>query len=43
MSRFDVVAQRLVNQQIEAPRFSTVPELVRWMGAVQAQDYRGGL
>jgi hypothetical protein len=43
MSRLDVVAQRLANQQIAAPRLSSVSELVRWMGAVQAQDYRGGL
>jgi len=43
MSRFDVVAQRLANQRIAAPRLSSVSELVRWMGAVQAQDYRGGL
>ena len=43
MSRFDVVARRLANQQIVAPRLSSVSELVRWMGAVQAQDYRGGL
>ena len=39
----DVVARRLVNQQITGPRLSSVRELVRWMGAVQAQDYRGGL
>jgi hypothetical protein len=43
MSRADVVAQRVVNQQLVRPRFATVPELVRWMGAIQAQDYRGGL
>ena len=43
MSRFDVVARRLANQQLAAPRLSSVSELVRWMGAVQAQDYRGGL
>jgi winged helix DNA-binding protein len=39
----DVAARRLVNQQIAGPRLSSVLELVRWMGAVQAQDYRGGL
>jgi hypothetical protein len=39
----DVAARRLVNQQIASPRLSSVLELVRWMGAVQAQDYRGGL
>ncbi len=40
---FDVVDRRLVNQQIAGPRLRSVPELVRWMGAIQAQDYRGGL
>jgi hypothetical protein len=35
--------QRLVNQQIVRPRFETPAALVRWMGAVQAQDYGGGL
>ncbi len=34
---------RLSNQQIRHPRFETPAELVRWMGAVQAQDYAGGL
>jgi hypothetical protein len=43
MSDHDVAAQRLANQQLVRPRFETVPELVRWMGAIQAQDYRGGL
>jgi hypothetical protein len=43
MSGRDVAARRLVNQQLVRPRFETVPELVRWMGAIQAQDYRGGL
>ena len=38
-----IAAERLVNQQLERPRLATLPELVRWMGAVQAQDYRGGL
>jgi len=43
MSVHELVAQRLVNQQIAGPRHSSLPELVRWMGAIQAQDYRGGL
>jgi hypothetical protein len=34
---------RLANQQIVRPRFTTAAELVAWMGAVQAQDYPGGL
>jgi len=35
--------QRLSHQQVAASRFDTPAELVRWMGAVQAQDYLGGL
>jgi hypothetical protein len=35
--------RRLSNQQIAGPRFTTPGELVRWMGAVQAQDYLGSL
>jgi hypothetical protein len=35
--------ERLLNQQILRPRIATAAELVRWMGAVQAQDYPGSL
>ncbi len=35
--------ERLSNQQILHTRFETPVEVVRWMGAVQAQDYAGGL
>ncbi|MGZ3600293.1 MAG: DNA glycosylase AlkZ-like family protein, partial [Ktedonobacterales bacterium] len=35
----DIARQRLVNQQIEGQKCATVEEVVRWMGAVQAQDY----
>jgi hypothetical protein len=38
-----ITRQRLSNQQIAAARFETPGELVRWMGAVQAQDHRGSL
>ena len=38
-----VAAKRLVGQQLENSRFRTPAELVEWMGAVQAQDYLGGL
>ena len=34
---------RLANQQIARPKFDDPAALVRWMGAVQAQDYLGGL
>ncbi len=33
------MARRLAAQQIARPRFSTLPDLVAWMGAIQAQDY----
>ena len=35
----DIAALRLVNQQIAESRFTTVKDLVGWMGAMQAQDY----
>ena len=34
------IAIRLLNQQLVAPQFSTPAEVVRYMGAVQAQEYR---
>ena len=34
------VAIRLLNQQLIAPQFSTPAEVVRYMGAMQAQEYR---
>ena len=34
------VALRLLNQQLAAPRFRTPEEVVDYMGAVQAQEYR---
>ena len=39
----DVAGRRLLNQQLVRPRFTTPVELVRWFGAVQAQDYVGSL
>ena len=35
------VSQRLLSQQLICPQFSTPKEVVSWMGAVQAQDYKG--
>lgn len=40
--RVVVAAQRLVNQHLASPRLDAV-DLVRAMGAIQAQDYAGGL
>ena len=34
------VTLRLLNQQLAAPQFSTPAEVVRYMGAMQAQEYR---
>ena len=34
------IAIRLLNQQLIAPQFSTPAEVVRYMGAMQAQEYR---
>lgn len=35
--------QRLINQRISHHKFSTPAEVVRWMGAMQAQDYKQSL
>ena len=39
MTISDISAIRLRNQQLVAPTFKTVKDLVGWMGAMQAQDY----
>jgi hypothetical protein len=39
MTPTDVAHLRLVNQQIVDGKFKRAQELVRWMGALQAQDY----
>ena len=43
MSTPDIAGRRLLNQQLVLPRFTTPVELVRWFGAVQAQDPLGAL
>jgi DNA glycosylase AlkZ-like len=35
----DIARQRLVNQRIEGEKFEKPEEVVRWLGALQAQDY----
>jgi hypothetical protein len=35
----DIAHQRLFNQRIDGKRFEKPEEVVRWMGALQAQDY----
>ena len=39
MTALTISQQRLSNQQVPATKFNSVKELVRWMGAIQAQDY----
>ena len=34
------IAIRLLNQQLIAPQYSNPPEVVSFMGAMQAQEYR---
>lgn len=43
MARINILDQRLYNQSISSPRFTKPEEIVRWMGAIQAQDYLGSL
>ena len=39
MDRLDLVAQRLHNQRLSSPDLQKPAEVVRWFGAVQAQDF----
>jgi winged helix DNA-binding protein len=41
MTHLDIVHQRLHNQSISTSPLSKPSEVVRWLGAVQAQDYAG--
>jgi hypothetical protein len=43
MTHTHIALQRLANQQIARPTFAHPSEVVRWLGAVQAQDYLGAL
>ncbi len=38
-----LIQQRLHNQSITGARFETARDVVKWLGAVQAQDYLGAL
>ena len=42
-SSHDLTHQRLHNQFITRPTFEKPGDVVRWFGAVQAQDYLGAL
>ena len=39
----NMIRRRMGNQQLAGPVFDDPTAVVRWMGAVQAQDYLGGL
>ena len=39
MIETEIARQRLVNQRIEGEKFEKPEEVVRWLGAMQAQDY----
>lgn len=41
MKSFDVARQRLRNQQLSSPHLTKASDVVKWLGAVQAQDYYG--
>lgn len=43
MTDTDIAGQRLFNQRIEGEKFEKPDEVVRWLGAVQAQDYMQAL
>ena len=39
MSGSDLLSQRLTNQRLSTPEFKTPADVVRWFGAVQAQEF----
>ena len=41
MTSLDVARQRLLNQRLSSPDFTKPADVVKWLGAVQAQDYYG--
>jgi hypothetical protein len=41
MNSQDIIRQRLFNQQLSDSSFTKASELVKWLGAVQSQDYAG--
>jgi len=43
MKKSDIAHVRLHNQQLSSHKFSQPADLVRWLGAVQAQDYYGAM
>ena len=43
MTLQNLLRTRLLNQQVAGQQFKTPGEIVKWLGAVQAQDYSGAL
>jgi hypothetical protein len=43
MTSTEILKARLLNQQIASHQFETPGEIVKWMGAMQAQDYLSAL
>jgi DNA glycosylase AlkZ-like len=43
MKNSDIAHLRLANQRIAGAKFDSPADVVRWLGAVQAQDYTGAL
>lgn len=41
MNNSELVSQRLHNQRLTSPEFKKPVDVVRWLGAVQAQDFNG--
>lgn len=41
MNNSDVISQRLQNQKLSSSEFKKPADVVRWLGAVQAQDFNG--
>ena len=41
MPGFDIPLLRLQSQHLAEPQFTEPKQIVKWMGAVQAQDYGG--
>ena len=41
MPQLDIPSLRLRNQHLSQPQFSKPAEIVKWLGAMQAQDYAG--
>jgi len=39
MTSSEIVRQRIINQQLAGTKFKSAKEIVKWMGAMQAQDY----